>query len=120
MSNRNFSYIFSPYTLWGNVSSQSVTDLCNHKLSVSSFVTPIIFSDPSLFIMSTYCFTAVSFSVSVSVSVSVSGSGSGSGTDSGTDSVSVSVRSHPKAPPAQFFWGAPKYDPRYVEIIFHW
>ena len=51
---------------------------------------------------STYCFTAVSVGVSVSVSVS------------------VSVRSHPKAPPAQFFLGAPKYDPSYIEIIFHW
>ena len=29
MSNRNFSYIFSPSLLWGNVSSQSVTGLCN-------------------------------------------------------------------------------------------
>ena len=29
MSNRNFSYIFSPYILWGNVSSQSETGLCN-------------------------------------------------------------------------------------------
>ena len=45
---------------------------------------------------STYCFTAVSVSVS------------------------VSILSHPKAPPAQFFLGAPKYDPSYVEIIFHW
>ena len=31
MSNRNFSYIFSPSLLWGNVSSQSVTGLCNLK-----------------------------------------------------------------------------------------
>ena len=29
MSNRIFPYIFSPYTLWGNVSSQSLTGLCN-------------------------------------------------------------------------------------------
>ena len=29
MSNRNFSYIFSPSLLWGNVSSLSVTGLCN-------------------------------------------------------------------------------------------
>ena len=46
----------------------------------------------------TYCFTAVGVSVSVS----------------------DSVRSHPKAPPARFFLGAPKYDPSYIEIIFHW
>ena len=25
----------------------------------------------------------------------------------------------PKAPPARFFLGAPKYDPSYIEIIFH-
>ena len=43
-----------------------------------------------------YCFTAVSVSVS------------------------VSVQSRPKAPLLNFFWGAPKYDPSYVEIIFHW
>ena len=29
MSNRNFSYIFSPDILWGNVSNQSETGLCN-------------------------------------------------------------------------------------------
>ena len=23
-------------------------------------------------------------------------------------------------PLLDFFWGAPKYDPRYIEIIFHW
>ena len=34
--------------------------------------------------------------------------------------VSVSVRSHPKASPARFFLDAPKYDPSYIEIIFHW
>ena len=35
MSNKNFSYIFSPSLLWGNVSSQSVTGLCNHNLIAS-------------------------------------------------------------------------------------
>ena len=43
---------------------------------------------------STYCFTAVS--------------------------VSVGVLSHPKAPLLDFVWGAPKYDPSYIEIILHW
>ena len=47
---------------------------------------------------STYCFIAVSISVRVS----------------------VSTRSHPKAPHARFFLGAPKYDPSYIEIILHW
>ena len=32
--------------------------------------------------------------------------------------VSLSVWSHPKAPPAKFFLGAPKYDPSYVETHF--
>ena len=34
-------------------------------------------------------------------------------------SISVSIDSHPKAPPAQFFLGAPKYDPSYREIILY-
>ena len=39
MSNRNFSYIFSPSLLWGNVSSQSVTGLCNlEAICHSTFV----------------------------------------------------------------------------------
>ena len=50
----------------------------------------------------TYCFTA--FIVSVCVNVSIS----------------VRVRSHPKAPLLDFSLGAPKYDPSYIEIIFHW
>ena len=36
MSNRNFSNIFSPDILWGNVSSQSETGLCNLKMSECS------------------------------------------------------------------------------------
>ena len=39
MSNRNFSYIFSPDLLWGNVSSQSETGLCNLQWSKLGSIT---------------------------------------------------------------------------------
>ena len=70
--------------------------LCLHlSFRLYNYISPASLCRPPLR-GSTYCFTAVSVSVS------------------------VSFRSHPKAPPAQFFLGAPKYDPSYVEIIFHW
>ena len=41
-SNRNFSYIFSPDILWGNVSSQSETGLCPfHPILYTGTICPM-------------------------------------------------------------------------------